>query len=222
MLLRNKISILRDKINIDDSAYPAAKGEQDLKLLMNKWNADITRTQLLNKLVKPTDTVKAKNDIQSKLRLLTQNPENFRISNGFKTLESTLGVDKMDKLIKDKKIEEDLVVTKRERTPTYTERKKVLQAEWSEKMKDTQHLIEKVSKLRKDIKINHKNKKLEDKKKQEAQTKLQEKQKKQEEEEKEKLRQKKLEELEERKRRFEEDKKKQIQQMRDYQKKFVR
>ena len=219
-IIEKKNSNLRDKIFQIDGTFPAPKGEQNLKLLISKWNADITKTQLLNKLVKPTDTVKAKNEIQTKLKLLHQNPENFRVSDGFKTIEAALGVGKVNNIIKDKKIEDELVITRRQRTPTYTEKKKVLQAEWTERMKDTQNLIQSVSNIRKEIRIKSKVRKSEEQKKaQQKQQKIEEKLKTKE-QEKELLRAKKLQEIEEKRKKAEEDKQKQLFQMKEYAKKF--
>ena len=211
----------RDRIDKEDDFYPAPQGEQDLKPLISQWNTEIMSSQLLNKLVKPTDTVKTKNFIQDHLKLLKSNSDNFRVSDGFKALENTLGAEKVDILIKDKRMLDEQVRTYRERTPTYTERKKALQAEWSEKLKDTQHLIEKVSKTRKDIQAQLKAKKLEEKKKQELQQKKEEERLKKQEQEREKAKQTKLQEFEEKRKKAEEEKEKQLKLMKDYNKKFL-
>lgn len=170
--------------------------------------------------MKPTDTVKARNEIQTKLKQLHQNPENFRVSDGFKTLETALGVGKVTDIIKDKKIEQELVITRRERTPTYTERKKLLQAEWSERMKDTQNLIQSVSNIRKEIRIKNKVRKAEEQKKAQQKQQLLEQKLKSEEQQKEDLKAKKLQELQEKRKKAEEDKQKQLLQMKEYAKKF--
>ena len=152
--------------------------------------------------------------------MLHQNPENFRVSDGFKTIEAALGVGKVDNIIKDKKLEEELVITRREKTPTYTERKKVLQAEWSERMKDTQNLIKSVSNVRKEIRIKNKARKAEEQKKTQQQIQIKEQKLKTEEQEKEVLRAQKLQEIEEKRKKVEEEKQKQLLQMKEYTKKF--
>lgn len=212
----------KEKIDKEDGFYSAPKGEQNLKGLIYKWNADITRNQLLNKLVKPSDTVKTKNEIQQNLKQLNQNPENFRISNGFQGIASRIGSDKIGIFLKDKQLQEAQVRSRRTPTPTYTQRKQALHAEWESKMKDTQNLIEKVSKTRKTIKANQRSKsKAEATKQNLLEQKKQEMLQKQE-AEKEEKRQKKLQEIEARRKRNEEEKEKQLQAMKEYQKKFIR
>jgi len=184
------------RINKEEGFYPAPKGEQDLKQLINKWNSEITKFQLLNKLVKPTDTVKTKNEIAQNLKLLSKDHENFRFSNGFKSIESVVGQEKIDLLLREKETQDTLVRTYRERTPTYTEKKKVMQIEYERKMKDTQHLIEKVSKTRKEIKMKHRSMIEENKRLAEIKSKKEEEQNAKEEAEREKLRQQKLKEIE--------------------------
>lgn len=131
--------------------YPASPGEKDLKGMMVKWNAQITSTQLLNKLVNPSDTVKRKNEIQDNLKMLKNNPENFRLSNGFKGLVNILGNDKVSLLTKDKYQQDEQVKTYREKTPVYTERKKLMDTINIERLRQSQQLIEKVTKTRVDI-----------------------------------------------------------------------
>lgn len=62
---------------------------------MSKWNANITGSQLLNKLVKPTDTVKARNEINSNIKKLRKSVDHFKLTDGFKAFETTLGSDKI-------------------------------------------------------------------------------------------------------------------------------
>lgn len=179
-------------------------------------------SQLLNKLVGPNDTVKTKIEIANNLKILKNNSENFRLSNGFKTLEQTLGSEKVNILLKDKSILDQQTKSYREQTPPYTERKKLMQAQLSERLKDTQHLIEKVAKTRQDIKQSRLSKKLEQKKRQELKMKIDEANRKKQEEQQELLKKKKLDEIEERRKKFEEEREKQALQMKEYQKKFIR
>lgn len=199
-IVEKKNQFYKTKIDKEDNFYPAEKGEQDHKALIRKWNAQITSGQLLNKLVKPNDTVKTKQMIKTNLDLLKNNPDNFRLSNGFKGLENTLGSDKIDLLTKDKRIQDEQVKTYRERTPVYTERKKLTDAVNTEKLRKSQMLVEKVSKTQRDIEQNKlkklemlkKREELEKKKEEELAQKLQE--------EKEEILQKRKDELEKRKR----------------------
>ena len=150
-IIEKNNAIFTSKINKVEGFYPAPSGEIDLKPLMVKWNALITSGQLLNKLVKPTDTVKRKNEIQENLKLLKNNPESLRLSNGFQGLENTLGRDKISLLAKEKRLQEEKVKTYREKTPVYTERKKLFDALNIERLRQSQQLIEKVTKTRVDI-----------------------------------------------------------------------
>lgn len=210
------------RIDTEDTFYPAPVGEQDHKALLSKWNSQITANQILNKLVKPTDTVKTKIEIQNSLKQLKSNLDNFRISNGFNALSQTLGGDKVDILLKDKRLVDEQVKSYRERTPTYTERKKVLEAEWATKMKDTQHLIEKVSKTRKDILLTHKAKREEEKKRKELQQKKMEEKERKLEQEREKQRLEKAKELEDKRKKAEDEKEKQLLFLKEYNQKYIR
>lgn len=239
-MINKKNSRWQDRTDKEDAFYPAPKGEQDHKALMSKWNAQITSSQLLNKLVKPNDTVKTKNEIARNLKFLKNNHENFRISNGFKAIQTTLGPENMDILIKDRRIADERYKTNRGSTPVYernkdfnnsgahkiivpyTERKKISDAEWQEKMKSTSNLIEKVTKTRKDIKTHTKARLEEEKKKEETENMKFEQQQKLLEEQRDETKQKKLQMIEERRKKNEEDKERQLQQMKEYQKKFIR
>ena len=195
--IAKKNSRWKDRIDKEEGFYPAPKGQQDHKALLSKWNAQITSNQLLNKLVKPNDTVRAKNEIRNNLKLLKNNPDNFRVSNGFDGLAGTLGEDKIGILTKDKRIQDEQVKSYREKTPLYTERKKLLDVELTSKLRQSQQLIEKVSKTRNEIQKNQKQRELEQKKREELRKIKQEEISKKREEEKELLRQKREEEFNE-------------------------
>jgi hypothetical protein len=230
----------KERIDKEEGFYSAPKGEQNLKALMSLWNAQITSSQILNKLVKPNDTVKTKNEIVRNLKLLKNNHDNFRLSNGFKAIEATLGVDKTDILLKEKQIFEGTHKTHRGSTPVfeknadftssgghkiaipYTERKKIMDSEFNQKLKSTKEVIERVSKIRKDIKVNHKTKREHEKQKEQIERQKREAQLKKQEEEKEKMKKAKMQQLEDQRRRNEEEKEKYLHQMKDYQKKFIR
>lgn len=168
-LVEKQNTKIRNRIDKEDAVYPAPKGEQDHKALIRKWNAQITSKQLLNKLVSPNDTVKAKEEIKKNLNLLKSNPDNFRLSNGFRGLENTLGSDKIDLLTKDKRIQDEQVRTYREKTPVYTDRKKIADAVNTEKLRASQNLVEKVAKTQRDIRMKKRNQMVELKKKEEIQ-----------------------------------------------------
>jgi hypothetical protein len=187
---------------------------------MAKWNAEITRHQLLNKLVKPNDTVKTKNQIAQSLIEMAKNYDTNRLSDGFNSIGPTLGQEKADILTREKQLQDTLVRTRREKTPTYTERKKVIDMENQKKMKETQNLIEKVAKTRNDIKQKNKFKIAEQRKLEELMAQKLEESNEKEKEERELLKQKKLEEIDERRKKQEETRLKQNLDMKDYNKKY--
>jgi hypothetical protein len=221
-MISKKAARLQDQILQDNAIYPAQIGEQNLKSLIANWNAQITCSELYNMLVDPNDTVKTKGEIARDLKVLQNNSANFRISNGFKDLEINLGVDRYDILLKDKHILDSQTKSYRKKTPPYSQRKKLVQAEWTERLKDTQHLIEKVAKTRQDIKNNQKSKKLRQAKREEQFRKSEELNKIKQEEEQEALRLKKLDDIGERKKKYKERKHKHHMEALEYQKKFAR
>lgn len=142
---------------IDDPMFtPSAKDKQDMRALMSKWNADLTRNQLLNKLVKPNDTVKARDQISKALTQMTKNYDTFRLTDGFTTIGTALGEEKAQILAKEKLLQDVKARTHRERTPTYAERKKMLDEVNSQKMKNTINFMETISKSKNEVKLKHK------------------------------------------------------------------
>ena len=135
---------------------PSAKDKQDMRALMSKWNADLTRNQLLNKLVKPNDTVKARDQISKALTQMTKNYDTFRLTDGFTTIGTALGEEKAQILAKEKLLQDVKARTHRERTPTYAERKKMLDEVNSQKMKNTINFMETISKSKNEVKLKHK------------------------------------------------------------------
>lgn len=219
-MITSRISKWAMRINKEDGFYPAQPGVQDLKPLINKWNADITKLQLLNKLVKPNDTVKTKTMISQNLAELSKNHENFNVSAGYKGIEEVLGQEKIEILTKEKQMQDTLMKSRADPIPTYTERKKQIQQENEIKMKDTQNLIEKVTKTRIEIKQKQKHQMAEKQKLDAQLAEKQEKELKKQNEEREKLKEQKLKEIEDKRRKIEEAKEKQSLQTKEYLKKY--
>ena len=108
---------------------------------------------------------------------MAKNYDAFGITDGFTTIGTALGEEKAKILAKEKHFQDVLTRTRRGRTPTYTERKKMLDEVNTKKIKDTINFVETISKSKNEVKQKHKQqlaelKKLEEFQKQQLEEKI--------------------------------------------------